>query len=166
MIDETPRSFGAPSWYRLLRYSALLYAVGIVIHMADHVRRGLEVLTPQVLWSGNVTGIISIVAIVLALVGYRLAPAIAVAHGFTQAIGVSAVHLLPAWGAFSDSLLTGGADPLSWIAVLTEIVCALAFGVAGALVLRRSGVAAGPSACISADHDIGRIGRSTSQKLG
>ena len=49
----------------------------------------------------------------------------------------AAVHLLPRWGAFSDSLPDGGVDALSWAAVLLEIGGALAFGVAGAYALRR-----------------------------
>jgi len=63
--------------------------------------------------------------------------AVAVAHGFSQALGVSVVHLLPSWGAFSGSLPDGGADILSWAAVLVEIVATFAFGAAGARVMRR-----------------------------
>jgi len=57
--------------------------------------------------------------------------------GFTAAIGVSASHLLPHWSALSDSLAEGNVDAWTWVAVLIEIVGALAFGAAGAYALRR-----------------------------
>jgi hypothetical protein len=138
MIDAPSRPGVISAGSHLLRYAALAYGVGFLLHTADHLRRGIEAVTPQVLWMGNVASVIAIAAIALAIAGYRVAPAIAAVHGFTQAIGVAAVHLLPAWGAFSDSLPDGGADVLSWAAVLAEIVGALAFGVAGATLLRRS----------------------------
>jgi hypothetical protein len=137
MIDPTSRKTGPRRADRLLKYAALVYAVGFLLHTADHLRRGLDVLTPEVFWAGNVSGAVAVAAIALALAGHGLAPLIAVAHGFSQALGVSAVHLLPGWGAFSDSLPDGGADALSWAAVLLEIGAALAFGLAGAYALRR-----------------------------
>ena len=137
MIDETSGKTNALRADRILRYAALFYAVGFVVHTADHFRRGLDVLTPEVLWAGNVAGVVAVAAIVLALVGYRLAPLVAVATGFFLALGVAAVHLLPPWSAFSDSLPNGDVDALSWAAVLIEIAGALAFGAAGAYVLRR-----------------------------
>ena len=137
MIDATRRETHAPRAGRLLRAVALGYAAGFLVHSVDHVRRGLDLLTPEVIWAGNASGVFAIVAIVLALVGHRLAPLLSVAHGFSQALGVAAVHLLPRWSAFSDSLAGGGADALSWVAVLIEIAGALAFGAAGAYALRR-----------------------------
>ena len=122
---------------RVLCNAALFYAAGFLAHNADHFRRGLDVLTPEVLWAGSVSGMVAVAAIALALLGHRLAPLVAVAHGFSQALGVAAVHLLPRWSAFSDSLADVGADGLSWAAVLAEIAGALAFGAAGAYVLRR-----------------------------
>lgn len=122
---------------RRLRYAALAYAAGFLLHTADHVRRGIDVLTPQVLWLGSLSGLVAIVTIVLALTGHRWSPALAVAHGFTQAVGVAAVHLLLAGGALSDSLPAAGADGWSWLAVLVEIGTAFWLGVAGAMALRR-----------------------------
>jgi hypothetical protein len=122
---------------RALKYAALAYAVGLLLHAADHLRRGLDILTPQVFWAGGVTGAVAVAAIWMALAGHRLAPAIAFAHGITQGLGVAAVHLLPSWGAFSDSLPDGGADLVSWAAVLVEVVAALSVSAAGAYLLRR-----------------------------
>ena len=79
--------------------------------------------------------VLAVVAIGLALMGSRLAPLLALVHGFSQAVGVAAVHVLPPWGVFSDSL-HHGADVVSWVAVLAEIANSLAFGVAGAYAFR------------------------------
>ena len=136
MVEVISRKQAPARATRALRYAALGYAAGFLLHTADHLRRGLDVLTPEVLWAGNITGFVAVVAIVLALVGHRLAPLVAAAHGLSQAAGVAAVHLLPRWSAFSDSLPASGAGVLSWIAVLAEIVAALALGAAGAYALR------------------------------
>ena len=136
MSDEASRGLGTLPAEQIFRYAAVGYAAGLVVHTADHLRRGLDVVTPEVLWSGNVTGVVAMVAIALALGGHGLAPLVAVVAGWSQALGVAAVHLLPRWSAFSDSLLGGSGDALSWAAVLFEIAGALAFGTAGAYLLR------------------------------
>jgi hypothetical protein len=123
--------------WQLLRVAALIYAIGLVAHTADHFRRGIEILTPGVLWAGSFSSTVALGAIVLALTNHRLAPAVAAAHGLTQAIGVAAVHLIVAQGPFSDSLTLGGADVVSWAAVLLEIGSALALGLAGVAILAR-----------------------------
>jgi len=123
---------------RALRYAALVFLAGFVLHNADHFRRGLEVLTPAVFWAGTLSGIISLAAIALTLRGHRLAPWIAVAIGFGMAFGVSMVHLLPRWSALSDSLPDGHVDPVTWVAVLCEIAGALIFGWVGLRHLPRA----------------------------
>jgi hypothetical protein len=135
---ELSATINPPSGDRVLRYAALLYAAGFAFHNGDHLRRGMDVLTGQVLWAGTLTGLVAIAAIVLALMGHRLAPPLAVAHGFSQALGVAAVHLLPRWSAFSDSLPDGNVDALSWAAVIAEVAGAFVFGAAGVYVMRRS----------------------------
>jgi hypothetical protein len=69
---------------------------------------------------------------------HRAAPLVAMVVGFTAAVGVSASHLLPHWSSLSDSLPDGNVDAWSWIAVLLEIVGAIALGAAGAYALRHS----------------------------
>jgi hypothetical protein len=126
---------GAPRGTQALRYAAACYAAGFLLHTVDHLRRGLDVLTPEVLWAGNVSSLMAVAAIALAMIGHRVAPVVAIGVGFSQAIGVSAVHLLPTWGAFSDSLSSGSVDALSWLAVLSEIAGAAMFGATGVAVL-------------------------------
>ena len=121
-----------------LRAAGLLFFAGFLIHNADHFRRGLDVLTPQVLLVGTLGGLVSLAAIALVLVNPDLQTArVAAAVGFTMAIGVTVVHLLPTWSAFSDSLLAGHVDAFTWVAVVSEIAGALVFGWQGARAWQR-----------------------------
>lgn len=122
---------------RALKLAALFLLAGFVVHNADHFRRGVDAVTPQVLWAGNVAAVMTVAAIAAALAGHRWAPILAVALGFPLALGVAAVHLLPHWSAFSDPLLGANADGLSIVASSLEIAGALALGVAGAWALYR-----------------------------
>jgi hypothetical protein len=120
--------------YRSLRFAALFYALGLGLHTVDHVRRGLDVLTPQVQWAGNLSTAIGIATVVLVLVGHRFGPLAAALTGIPVGVGVAAVHLLPHWSAFSDAFPGShgtGVTALSWTVVLIEIVGALAMGVLG-----------------------------------
>lgn len=123
----------------LLRLTGAIYLVGWSLHTGDHLRRGLDAVTSQVLWAGNLSGLIALAAIGMAFAGHRLAPIAAIAAGLPAAVGVAAVHLLPSWGPFSDSLPDGHVDGFTWAAVLVEIGGALVFGVAGLVVARRAG---------------------------
>ena len=125
---------------RILRYAALLYAVGLAAHTADHLRRGTAVLTWEVFWAGLLSTAMGVATIAVILAGHRLAPQLAVLFGFPVALGVAAVHLLPHWSALSDAFPGArgtGVSALSWTVVLVEITGALAVGVAGALALPR-----------------------------
>jgi hypothetical protein len=129
---------------RWLRYAALLYALGLALHTADHLRRGLDVVTPEVLWAGNVSTLIGITTVVAVVVGYRHGAQLAAFTGIPVALGVAAVHLLPKWSALSDSFLDTqhtGVTALSWTVVLIEIVGALAMGIVGIMTVRSQSVA-------------------------
>ena len=115
----------------VLRYAAAFYALALIFHTADHLRRGIDAVTPQVLASGAVSTTIAVVAIVLCFTRFRYAAILAIVAGFANAFGVAAVHLLPRWSAFSDDLV-------SWVAAVLEIVAAGALGVAGVVALQRS----------------------------
>jgi hypothetical protein len=123
-----------------LKYCALFYALGLALHTADHLRRGLDAVTTQVLWIGNVSTVIGITVAVLVIVGYRNAPMLAAATGVPVALGVAAVHLLPKWSsALSDTFIGAhntGVTGLSWAVVLVEIAGALAMGIVGLTIVR------------------------------
>ena len=129
---------GEHQGYRLLRYACILYVIGLVLHTADHFRRGPESLTPEVFWLAGVTNVVGLIVIALAFTGHPLAPLAAVVKGFTSAILFAAVHFLPEWSAFSDAFPGGaerGVEVTSWAGALIEITGLLALGAAGTYLL-------------------------------
>ena len=136
---ERPSSGMRETWrFALLRYATLLYAFGLIVHTGDHLRRGIDVLTPEVFWAGNVSTLLGVVVIALVLIGHPQAPLLATLIGFTVAPGVAAAHLLPHWSAFSDAFPGAhgtGVTAVSWAVVMIEITGLLAMGVAGLSLL-------------------------------
>jgi hypothetical protein len=122
---------------RLWRF-AVVFLVAVTVHGADHVRRGLDVVTPQVLWAGNIQFLLAVIAVVLVYRLHPWAPLAAIAIGFSSAIAFTAAHLLPHWSAFSDSFTGGSVAPhvtfLSWATAVFEIGADIAFGWAGVRV--------------------------------
>lgn len=132
---------------RRLRRAGALFAVTFVLHTADHLRRGLDEVSAQVEVLGNLGTVLTVVALGLAFTGHRWAPPVAAAAGLSLATGFAAVHLLPDWGAFSDSFPGGDVDLLSWLAATGEIGGALVFGLTGLRVsLQRRGDRLAPAA--------------------
>ena len=122
---------------QVLWYAALVFAVALLAHGADHWRRGFKVLTPEVNWAGTVLSVLAMISITLVLTRHSWGPLVAVAVGFPMAVGVAASHLLPHWSAFSDSFPGSGVDSLSYVAVVFEIVASVVFGTAGMRILLR-----------------------------
>ena len=123
----------------LLRYAAVLYLVAWGVHNADHLRRGTDVVTTEVMVLGTVAGIGQLVAIALVLRRHRLAPLVALLVGLQSAVGITAVHLLPEWSAFSDAFPGArgtGVNGLSWLAVSLEVASAVLFAAAAGQVMR------------------------------
>lgn len=114
-----------------LKHAGLALAAGFVLHNSDHARRGIEATREGVVWGGFFALLFGAVALTLVFTDHPLAPAAAAATGLALAFGVTAVHLLPDWGALSDSLPSGDVDPWTWLAVLSEIVGAALLGVVG-----------------------------------
>jgi len=125
--------------YRWLLGSSAVYVLGLVLHTADHVRRGLGVLTGLVAGAGAISTIAGLFIVVMILVENRHAPLVAAVFGATTAIGVAIVHFPPRWGAFSDPF-TGssgtGVTRFSWAVVILEIIGLLAISISGLAVLR------------------------------
>jgi len=120
---------------RLLRITAVVFAVAVVVHGADHLRRGPDAVTEVVRGAGAIQFVLGAVAVVLVFRRHQLAPTMAVYVGFISALGFAAAHLLPQWSAFSDpftgSAVAPGVTAFSWFAALFEIGADIAFGVAG-----------------------------------
>jgi hypothetical protein len=121
-----------------LRWIAVAFLVAVAAHGADHVRRGLNVVTAQVTWAGSIQFLLAVTTVVLVYRRHPWAPIAAIVIGFSSAIGFTA-HLLPHWSSFSDSFTGSRLAPnvtvLSWATALFEIGADIAFGWAGVRVL-------------------------------
>lgn len=136
----------------VLRWAALAYIAAVLVHGGDHLRRGLDAVTAQVLWAGRLQFAVALVVVVLVLRGHRAAPAASALLGFTSAALFVVVHFLPGSGAFSDAF-TGshvgpGVTALSWVAAIVEVAAGVALGCAGlrAHARARAGAPAGARA--------------------
>jgi hypothetical protein len=58
--------------------------------------------------------------------------------GFYTAVAVTAAHILPNWGVFSDPYPDLPLDALSWSVMLAEIAMGAIFGTIGLLEMRRA----------------------------
>jgi hypothetical protein len=136
-----PGSGGAP-WPRRFDVAAGVFAVALVVHAVDHFRRGMDVLTPWVMWAGNLQMVIAVITLVLVVRRHRWAVPFAIGIGLASAVGFVAVHLLPDWGPLSDPFVGAdtapGVNGFSWFAALFEIAADAAFGLV-ALGVWRSG---------------------------
>jgi hypothetical protein len=142
LVEETPMD---ASDHRGLRLAGLGFAAGFVVHNADHARRGIDAISDPVVWGGTVVAMAAAVVLTLVATRHPLAPFAAAAGGLAIAVGVSATHLLPDWGALSDSLPSGTVDGFTWVAVLAEVVGAALLGVTGLRLVRRQGYLVEPT---------------------
>ena len=131
--------------YRKLQIATAVYIGANLLHVADHARRGFDVLTTHVFWAGNANLAVNVVIVALVLLRHRLAPLAAALGGFAIAVGVSAAHLLPYWSAFSDSLPDGNVDVFTWTAVVLEVSAAFVLGLTGLYVARKNHVRLSPT---------------------
>lgn len=121
-----------------LRLATGILAVGFVLHNADHWRRGFGVVEDGVVLGGTLAAMLIAVLFTLVVARHPAAPAAAMIIGFSVAVGVSMVHLVPSWGPPSDYLPDAGADAVTYGAVLAEIGAAALVGVVGLQILRRN----------------------------
>ncbi|MGH3730441.1 MAG: hypothetical protein ACRDTU_17060 [Micromonosporaceae bacterium] len=131
---------------QFLRNAALVFAVALAVHGADHARRGMDVVSTEIAWAGNIQAGLAVLTVLLVLTRTRGAALAAVITGFASALGFTVAHLLPTWGVFSDSFLTpaagSGVTVFSWLTAVIEIGADLLLGWAGVRALRRTPAAA------------------------
>ncbi len=125
-------------WRRALVMATGVLVLVFVIHGVDHVRQGLDRLTPEVTIGGQVLMAAAFTVFVLALRRHRLAPPLAIAVGLGSALAVTASHIAPHWSAFSDSYPDNGLDVLAWASMLAVIAAAGMVALAGVNQLRRN----------------------------
>ena len=125
---------------RLVLRAAAFFTVAVLLHGADHARRGVDTIGREIFWLGVAAMVLEVGVVVLACQRHRLAPLAAAVAGFSLTAGYVAVHFLPARSWASDSLTSGvDVSPLSWGAASLEVVAATVLGIVGAVVLRRRG---------------------------
>ena len=140
-MTTVPTRHPAP-WPRRFDVAAGVFAVALAVHAFDHLRRGMDVLTPAVFWLGNFQSVVAVVTLVLVVRRHRLALPFAVFIGFASATGFVVVHLVPHFGPVSDSFC--GAHPaphvtgFSWFAALFEIGADLLLGTVALDVMLRA----------------------------
>lgn len=125
-----------------LRLATAAFALAVLAHNADHLRRGGDSVSAQVFWLGSLAIVAEVAVVALVVMDHPVAPLAAVVNGFMLALGYVAVHFTPGRSWFSDPLLETGAAGWSRAAAALETAASLALGLAGLAVLRRQGVAA------------------------
>jgi hypothetical protein len=127
-------------WAPVFRWSAIVFAVAVALHGADHLRRGMDIVPPAVMVGGMVQIVLATATVSLVLRNNGWAPHAAITVGFLSAFGFTAAHLLPTWGFFSDSFIN--APPaarvtwFSWVSAIFEILADVLFALVGIAVLR------------------------------
>jgi hypothetical protein len=133
------RHAGRSDWDSRLRWAAVIFAIALAVHTADHLHRGIDVVPPVVMIAGTTQGVAAAITVVLVFRDSRWAPHAAILVGFASAVGFSAAHLLPTWGAFSDSFINAppaaGVTWFSWVTAILEILADLLIAAAGVAVL-------------------------------
>lgn len=129
-----------------LRIATAVFAVALLVHGADHLRRGMDVTSALVNALGSLQLLFALFTVFLVFRRHPAAPRAAVLIGFASAIGFTVVHLLPDWfGPLSDSFIAAPAQNrvtgFSWFAALFEITADLAIAFAGLRVLRERSTA-------------------------
>ena len=125
----------------------VVFVVAIVLHATDHFRqaRGVDALTPEVLWGGVVLIVAAFATLPLTLTRHPRAPVAAAAVGLTTAAAVSASHLAPHWSAFSDPYADASLGTYSWTVMLLEVAAALVLAFVAADTLAARGGRAEPA---------------------
>lgn len=122
---------------RALMSAGVLYAFGTLVHTIDHFRRGAGSVSWELVEVGTIGTVLAAVAVTLIFTRHRLAPFAALAVGLPHGLGIAAVHFLPHWSVLSDQIASTNPQLLSFVAVILEVVGALATAAAGAYVLGR-----------------------------
>lgn len=116
--------------------ASLLFVAGNIAHTVDHFRQGTGRLSNYVIAGGTAISLLGAVVLYLALVRHPRAALVATITGFYAGFGVSAAHLLPHWGVFSDSYPDLGVDATAWAIVFVEITAGFVLGIVGLRELR------------------------------
>jgi hypothetical protein len=120
-----------------LAVAAVVFGLTILFHAADHIRRGIGPLTPEVFWGGAALALMNFAVIGVVLSRRPRAPLFCAFVGLWTAGVVSAAHIAPHWSSFSDPYPDQSLDALAWTAMLSEVVAALVLAAVAIAALRR-----------------------------
>jgi hypothetical protein len=144
---------------RWLRAAATFFAVAVLVHNSDHLRRGGDSVSADVFWIGTLAIVLEVGVVALVFMRHPSAPLAASVVGFSLAVGYLFVHFTPERGWLSDSFPSGDAAAISWFAGGLETVSAVLLGAAGAVVLHQRGGLA--SAASGGEHEVDRLSLAT-----
>ena len=145
--QQTNRFWGNPD--SMLRSATVVFLAALLLHGADHMRRGMHAFSTPVTVAGSVHLVLALLTALLVFMRSWWAPVAAIIVGFASTIGFIMVHLLPdCFGPFSDSFIhappASRVTGFSWFAAIFEIVADIAVGIAGLRVLQsRHGATSG-----------------------
>ena len=120
--------------------AAVLFALAVLVHNSDHLRRGADALSVDLFWLGTLGILLEVAIVIVICARHRYAPLAAVVGGVVLASGYIEAHFLPAHRWFSDSFTSAvHVSPLSWFAASLEVAAAAGLAIVGLVVLRRRG---------------------------
>jgi len=120
-----------------LAAAAVFFSIAVIVHNADHVRRGTDVIGRDVFWIGTAALLLEVGVVAVICQRHRLAPLLAAITGTVLAVGYLFVHFLPARSWLSDSFVdhahatASHVNALSWFAASLEVVGAITLAVVG-----------------------------------
>lgn len=126
---------------RQMERAAALFAVAVLLHNSDHLRRGAGDLHGDVFVAGTLALVLEVGVVAAVYARHRAAPLAAAVVGLSLTAGYAFVHFTPGRSFLSDSLLSWSM-PVSIAAAALESATALLLGVVGLRVVRERGLAA------------------------
>ena len=133
---------------RRLRLAATLFTIVVLLHNADHLRRGGDAVDADVFWVGSAAIVLEVLVVGLVFLRHRMAAPLAALGGAGLAVGYLVVHFTPRRGWLSDSFVEGGSSTLSVIAGGLEVLAAVVLAIAGTEHWRRVGMEPRPAASL------------------
>lgn len=133
-----------PGTDTVLVAAATLFTVAVLVHNADHLRRGGAAVSPDVFWIGTLAILNEVGVVLLVFMRDPRAPLAALVSGVVLAAGYLAVHFTPQRRWLSDSFLATDVSAVSVLAGVLETAAALLLAVGGLVVMGRRSI--GPTA--------------------
>jgi hypothetical protein len=127
-----------------LHVAATAFTAAVLVHNADHLRRGPGSTSSSVLVLGSLAILLEVAVVVIVFTDHPWAPLVAAVVGADLALGYLLVHFTPSHGFASDSFITGEAAVVSILAATFETAASAFLAVEGLRAMRPGGVRAVP----------------------